>query len=174
MPSGPTNDLIASTTLSSAANSITFSSIPQTYTDIVSVWYVPNTSGQGQDIFCRVNGATGVYGFQSLDGYATSVTAARSLSGGTNAIPGFQYGYTDTANPFFITSNFSNYANTTFYKNINSIVQAGYSVSTLLPVTTNINVYQNVSAITSLQFFLGGSLTMAIGSVISLYGIKAA
>jgi hypothetical protein len=173
MPSGPTNDLIASTTLSSATNSITFSSIPQTYTDIVSVWYVPNTSGNGQDIFCRINGATGVYGFQSLDGY-TTVTAARSTSGGTNAIPGFQYGYTSDSNPFFITSHFSNYSNTTYHKNINSIVHSGYGISNLLPVTTNISVYQNVSAITSIQFFPGGSLTMAIGSVISLYGIKAA
>jgi hypothetical protein len=173
MASGPTHDLIASTTLASAANSITFSSIPQTYTDIVSVWYAPSVTGNGQDIFCRVNGATGVYGFQSFDGYNT-VTGARSLSGGTNAIPGFQYGYTSTSNPFFITSNFSNYSNTTFHKNINSMVQSGYSVSNLLPVTTNISVYQNVSAITSLQFFIGGSLDMAIGTVISLYGITAA
>lgn len=173
MPAGPTYELISSTTLTSATNSITFSSIPQTYTDLVSVWYVPTASGQGQDIFCQVNGTTGVYGYQSLDGYNT-VTGARGLSGGTNAIVGFQYGYTDNANPFFIISNFSNYSNTTYYKNINSVVQAGYSVSTLLPVTTNVNNYQSTSAITTLQFFLGGSLTMASGTILSLYGIKAA
>jgi hypothetical protein len=168
-----TYELISSTTLATATSSITISSIPQTYTDLVSVWYMPSTASGGQDPYVEVNGQTGsYYGAQSLDAQST-MSAARSLNMNSAALIGFQYGYTESNQPLLITSNFANYTNTTYNKTIISDVASSYSTSN--PRAINVCVYRDTLAITSLKFNIATSTNnMAVGTVLSLYGIKAA
>ena len=53
-----TYEPIATNTLGSAASSVTFSSIPSTYTDLIVVMNYANSTGLA-DVFFRFNGDTG-------------------------------------------------------------------------------------------------------------------
>lgn len=174
MAAGSTYEMIASTTLSSLSTSITFNSIPQTYTDIVAVTYIP-TAQSGNDTYMRINGDTTAtnYGSQSLDGQ-TNISAAAALANGAGGLLiCFQYGYTDSTDPLFINTHISNYANTNAYKSILSTNASGYS--TINPVTINVGVWRSTSAINSLTFNIGNNaVDMGIGTIVTLYGIAEA
>jgi len=157
MAAGATYVPIATTTLGSAASSYTFSSIPQTYTDLVLVATV-NTS-TNTSINIQFNGDTG-----------TNYSCTRMYSGpGSDRIA-------NTANSLYSWTAFNNssyqfhimnYSNTNVYK-------------TFLGRMSDINnnagaiasLWRNTSAITSLNFF--GTSNFTAGSTFTLYGIASA
>ena len=165
MPAGSTYSTIATYTLTSKQASVTFSSIPSTYTDLVLVMMVDdNTSGYD---WVRFNGDSGNnYSRTMVSGNGTSASSGRT----TNS-SGYDIGTGDTPPtfPLFIM-NIMNYANTTTYK---TFLSRFNRVSEGVQAT--VGLWRNTAAITSISINtpIGGA-DLNIGSTFTLYGIAAA
>jgi hypothetical protein len=173
MAAGSTYTPIATTTLGSAANSYTFSSIPQTYTDLVLQIVTFATSGAQPSGSFRVGAAGSIdtganYSQTMMYGTGSSALSARVSSQ--------NYGFWDaqgisasTTTPNFSTLNFQNYSNATTYKTIvgrASVADTG--------VVANVNLWRNTAAIDTIQVFNYTGYNMGIGTTLTLYGIAAA
>ena len=164
---------IASTTLTTSTNTVTFNSIPQTYTDLKIVY-----SGRGvgtsdgyTDIWFNNNSTSGSYGSRFLVWNATG-TATQSANSYT-----FTYGYmadgTFSSNVFgsgyFYIPSYTNGSN---LHNVLNYSNAGKNASSGSFGTLN-GGYGPSGAITRLDLNNGSSSTRywAAGSTITLYGI---
>jgi hypothetical protein len=166
MAAGKTYEPIATTTLSSATSTITFSSIPGSYTDLVLIMYntYSNTTTANENVWVRINNDSGGnYSSTYMEGGLSSGRASgnqHTVSSAGNNTPGFQV----------ITWNFYNYSNTTTFKS--SISSLRYA-PTFLQVWANL--WRNTAAINRIDVIGGGSSsTFAVGSTFTLYGIAAA
>ena len=160
-----TYEPISTTTLGSATATVTFSSIPQTYTDLVLIVTAKGTGTD--DLYIRCNSDTGSnYSYTYLTGNGTTASSGR---GSTNSglLTDF-YGTPSTDNNHIAVVHFMNYSNTTTYKtSLSRANRAGGGVDLVVAL------WRNTNAITSLTLRLP-SWSLASGTVASLYGIKAA
>lgn len=164
MAAGATYSQIATTTISgSSTNSISFSSIPSTYTDLVIVLNAANTVG-GYDTIVRFNDDTNSnYSFTRVSGDGTNPVSGR----GSNQT-GFNWaGYLGTTIGTVVTQIF-NYANTTTNKTALS-----RSSSSEFGPWASVGLWRSTSAITKVTITFA-SQNFASGSTASLYGIVAA
>ena len=172
---------IATTVLGSATTSVTFSSIPATYTDLLLRIYYRKTTGGGStgDIEVRVNNNTGaVYaGITVANASGTTLTTPYLNQQNTYSTA---YGFTSSSNiggsaspnSFnFCDFYFANYQNTTgrkglwlHYSNMNYTTNQSWNGMT----GWNVN---DSAAITSLVV-TGNTDTLTAGSEFWLYGIK--
>ena len=158
MAAGSTYVKIASTTLGSTASSVTLSSIPGTYTDLV----VTVTTSTGGDINFRINGDTSanysqtvIYGYSAFGSTRTTNATSSYLNYGSNS------------GNFFATLNLLNYANTTTYKTSLLRDSANGAITDVM-----VGVWRSTAAITSITF--NPPSTFAVGSTFNIYGIAAA
>ena len=159
-----TYEKIATTTLSSTALTIDFTSISSAYTDIVLIITGTIASG-GATAYCRINGDTGSnYSMTGIMG--TGSVGNNRLTNNANgvAIGGFN-GY-DTSQ-FTAILNFNNYANTTTYKT--ALVRWNQTSS----VEANVSLWRNTNAINQLTIRNNASQNFNSGTIATLYGIKA-
>jgi hypothetical protein len=169
MAAGNTYTQIASTTLGSAAASVTFSSIASTYTDLVLVCNGLVTSNSETPAL-QFNGDTGSnYSWTLLSGDGTSATSGRSTSGASlTVIPSaWSGGWSSTSNSNAIF-NIQNYSNATTYK---TVLSRNNNVGSR--VNTSVGLWRNTAAITSIVC-LATSTTFQTGATFNLYGIAAA
>jgi len=158
-----TYEPIATNTLGSAAASVTFSSIPATYTDLVLVQVSKITTGAGTGTL-QINGDTASnYSNTFLTGNGSTATSTRNSS--TVIFTG------DASNSDLQTSiyNFQNYSNTTTFKTV--ILRSNVTGSSLSAV---VGLYRSTAAITSILISQNASTTFIAGSTFTLYGIKSA
>lgn len=160
-------------TVGTATSTVTFSSIPQGYTDLVLVGSV-NTSSEGGSVVVRFNSDTGNnYSFTFL--YGTGSTAASSrISNGSNIyVQGIAYGSPSAANLFmpFITQ-IQNYSNTSTYKTV--LTRANGNQTAGSDVESMVGLWRNTNAISTITLTNNNSSNFSIGSTFSLYGIAAA
>jgi hypothetical protein len=163
-----TYEPIATQTVSgSSTGTITFSSIPSTYTDLIVVSNFGNAVAAR--LYLRFNGiTTNTYS----DTYITGTGGAFSGRDSTQnamTIGGAWNGFSTTLSATNILQ-VMNYANTTTFKSIlsRSANDKGGSGS----VDALVGLWQSTTAITSLSL-IGGSNFLA-NSTFTLYGIKAA
>lgn len=158
-----TYEPIATQTVGTAVSSVTFSSIPQTYTDLVLI--TSGTSTGAAQMTLRFNSATTNYSTVVMSGNGTA-TDARRISGLTY----LQLGYHD----YFSSSQSNaltyimNYISTTNKKTVLNRTSNGS-----LGVGLSVGMWSDISAITTVDVLPLAS-TWATGTVITLYGIKAA
>jgi hypothetical protein len=151
---------LATQTLSSAASSVTFSSIPQTYTDLVLV--VAGGTTVTTDVYIEFNGDTGTnYSRTYLGGNGTSASSGRSTS--TTAIPSFYIGSSQSTGYAHIMS----YANT----NVNKTILTRSSSADVF-VLTNVGLWRSTAAINSIKILTVGT-NLSSGSTFNLYGIAS-
>jgi hypothetical protein len=165
MPAGATYTPIATTTLVSAANSYTFTSIPSTYTDLVIV-----VSGQltAEDYpVMQFNGDTGS-NYSDMVFRGNGTTAAGGASANRVFISVSSFG-ASTGAPFVFTTNLMNYKNTTTYKTTLSR-WANQSQETNITSGT----WRSTAAITSVKVYGLTGQTFTAGTIFTLYGIAAA
>ena len=67
--------LISAQTLSSAATGVTFSSIPQTFTDLKVVCSVRNVNTNSYYLYIYLNGSGGTYNYKFLRGTGGTITS---------------------------------------------------------------------------------------------------
>jgi len=159
-----TYEPISSQTLASTQTTITFSSIPQTYTDLVLVIQA-QVNGSPINTDGNINGDTGAnYSFTTLVGNGS---AASSFAGTNASILRYATaGYTDNTFGHNSINHFFNYTNTSKYK---TVLCRANNAANGSSITTN--VWRSTAAITSISI-IGNPF--AIGSTFVLYGIKAA
>ena len=159
-----TYEPIATTTLGSAASSVTFSSIAGTYTDLIMASAVKLDITGAYAMGMQFNSDTGTnYSFTYVIGTG-SVAASNRGTAQTYAVYG--NGDTDWGNSLV---SIQNYSNATTFKtciarnnNTNNSAQA------------YVNLWRNTAAITSIKIMSQSGSNFVAGSTFTLYGIKAA
>jgi len=151
------------------AASIDFTSIPQTYTDLLIVLSGRCNDGASvQDgVRMSINGVTTNRSFKQLVGVGTAAT----VNGGTDDYLGNVTGGTATANSHAsMNLYFPNYASTTLNKPFSQeIVPETNSSAINMFVTAGL--WSSTAAITSLSFYITG-FSWVQYSTASIYGIK--
>jgi len=167
MASASTYVPIANQVLTSATASVTFSSIPSTYTDLVLVSSAGYSTGGGNGtINLQFNGDTGTnYSFTYIQGNGSAASSGRGSS--TTIGVAAQADGSNLGSFAANTCQIMNYSNTTTYKI--AITRANADT---VATQAWVSLWRSTSAITSLT--LTGAYSMAIGSTFTLYGILAA
>jgi len=168
MPLPSTMTPIATNTLTSATNSITFSNIPQNYTDLAVVF---NGGLSVYDfIYTQVgNGSidTGSnYSGTIISGNGSSAFSGSHSNGTYLQTLGWVIGFLNDANGIL---HFMNYSNTTTYKTI-----LDRSNSPAYGTSAFVGLWRSTSAINTIRFTGVNSRNVTAGSSFTLYGVKAA
>lgn len=161
-----TYEPIESKTLATAVSTLTFSSIPQTYTDLVLIFSGNAASGSIDSILMRFNGDTATnYSFQILDGNGSSASAglaSNQTSVNTSLIIG-----SEVSNNIW---QIFNYSNATTFK---TVIGRGNVAGSYVRLAAGM-WRKTPEAITSITLFHASSINFVVGSTFTLYGIKAA
>ena len=167
-----TYNLIASNTLSSSAASVTFSAIPNTYTDLVLRFSArTNQASNVSDFTLRFNSDSGTnYSETRLLGYNNSLTLSDRLSNQTSIQNYTVNGDTSTASTF---SNGEIYIPS--YTSSANKPMSGFDVvennsTTSWQVLALATLWRNSAAVSSVTFTANGNFVS--GSSFFLYGIK--
>lgn len=157
-----TYEPLATTTLSSAQASVTFSSISGSYTDLVLV--INDTNGTGSDaLMIRLNGDTGSnYSNTRMRGDGSAASSARDSNQTSMNIA-----FTSTTYSTSII-NLMNYANTTTNKTV-----IGRSSNGNVETKAGVGLWRSTAAITSITMITSNGNSFQSGSTFSLYGIKS-
>lgn len=162
----PTEIPIATTTLSSAAASYTFSSISGSYTDLILVGWIAPTLGTGTSLMgVQVNGVTSGYSSTGIIGTGSAAQSTRYTASSVIPVSGMNNG-SGTGNINFIAQ-FMNYANTSTYK---TVISRGNNADAQTDAT--VGLWQSTNAITSILIKNTGGVNLTAGSTFTLYGIN--
>ena len=162
-------DSIATTTLSSSQTTITFSSIPSTYTHLQLRGIARSTGSSSMKL--RINSDTGSnYSYHQLYGNGSTVSSNGYASFTTMYIANLPVA-ADGANLFdgFVID-ILDYANTSKYKTFRSL--NGFDANGSGYIALESDAWLNTSAVTTLEFTT--SVGIAQYSSFALYGIKGA
>ena len=164
MAAGNTYESIATQTLGSAAASVTFSSIPSTYTDLVLVFNGTCTSGV-VGLVLQFNSDTATnYSYTILSGDGSTASSSRSSNQTTMQVAGM----TSSSQATMIAS-IQNYSNATTYKTVLS-----RQATATLETRAYVGLWRATPAAISTILVSTSTSTFIAGSTFSLYGIKAA
>jgi hypothetical protein len=159
---------LANLTLSSATNVVNFTSISQSYRDLVCIISARSASGTGSINANRINAdATGNYRYLFIQGTSgTGQQLAGPVANATEFPLSAPNQNLNTSAPSVTTLNFIDYTRTGVNKNVlvrsdNSTMNSAWGVIT----------WTNTNAIT--QFRIQASINFAIGSTFALYGVSA-
>jgi hypothetical protein len=161
---------IASVTLSSAQSSVTFSGIPQTYTDLVLVAN-GRTSADGIYVNLRLNNDTSnTLSATRLLGNGSSASSSRATAQSLLTLtPNTAW---DTTNPGTIIVQIQNYSNTTTNKTMlvrGNIERPGVGGE----VSAIVGMWASTAAVNRVDFSTGSSTFLA-GTTFNLYGVANA
>jgi hypothetical protein len=157
-------------TVGTATSSITFSSIPSTYTDLVVVASILPSSTSFYTPSLQFNSDTGSnYSSTWMYGQGSTAVSSRNVNQTQMAIDNYAatpaVGY-----PMSVLFNVFNYANTSVYKTV--IARGNDIFASAGETSATVGLWRSTSAITSLTV-KGNGANFATGSTFSLYGIAA-
>jgi hypothetical protein len=158
-----TYEPIATQTLGSASSSVSFSSIASTYTDLILT--IDGTVGSNCGIQLRFNSDSGSnYSFTRMTGDGSTASSDRS----SNATF-MELGYYVTTTRNMNIVQIMNYSNTTTFK---TVLNRASAQSVNIGAQAYVEMWRQTSAINSITINASGNLSS--GSILTLYGIKAA
>ena len=157
------------TTANATTNSVTFSSIPQTYTDLILVCSVLGATSSAWTVTGQYNSDTAAnYSFTSMLGNGTTLSSSRSTGASNFQVAGILGGLS-TTNPVTGIVQIMNYSNTTTYKT--GLTRDQDASGTVVQT----HLWRSTAAITSIKLYMTTSTYyFANNSNFTLYGIKAA
>lgn len=168
-----TYESIASVTLTSNTQTVSFTSIPSTYTDLVLIPSPYLGSGTGSDLLVRFNNDTGSnYSRVSMYGTGTNASVASSSSSSQLFA---RYNYSSpidsTASSALYQIHIQSYTSSLTKVSIanNQQTNSSYPRAEVL-----VNLWNNTSAITRIDIFMDNSAFFGSPSTFSLYGIARA
>jgi hypothetical protein len=173
MPSS--RQLIASQVLTSTAATVTFSSIPGTFKDlIIRISARTDRSATSDSIKMTINSDnTTIYSFTRLRGDGTSATSNRN-TGNTYVSVENTDGNTATSNTFDSTEIYIPSYLSTANKPISSVImREDNSTAATTYNSVQAHLYRNTSAITSLSFAPSNGPNFVSGSSFYLYGLAS-
>lgn len=162
-----TYDPIATTTLGSTTNTITFSSISSSYTDLRIV--TVGTMTAGYDAILRINGDSGNnYSGIFIRGNGSAASATNSTAAGQYYLNAGGY---SSSIPFLAEIDIFSYAGST-YKSFLSRLSgdtngSGWTVN-------GTGMWLSTSAITSVSLIASSTAVWSVGTTATLYGILKA
>jgi hypothetical protein len=165
MAAGSTYTPIATQTLGSAVGTVTFTSIPSTYTDLVLIANGTAVSNTGWGLQFNSD-TTSTYSATYLEGNGTSAIAERYSATYMRTCWNSLW---NTTSPSNATIQIQNYSNTTKYKTAlwrSDSITGGYTEA-------GVGVWRSTSAINRIDIIIS-SVNFATGSTFTLYGIAAA
>jgi hypothetical protein len=167
-----TYTLISANTLSTTATSVTFSSIPATYTDLVfRISARGDFAANGGKIRVEVNGDTATnYSWTEIYATGTTDTSARNTNKTDMDFYSTNYALDGTnlfSNTEIYIPNYLASAN----KPMNGFGVSERNSTTANVIATTANLWRNTAAITSVKFS-PASNSFVSGSSFYLYGIK--
>jgi hypothetical protein len=171
-----TYTLISSNVLASSAASVTFSSIPATYTDlVVRISARTDRSATSDSTKMTINSDnTTIYSFTRLRGDGTNASSNRNTGNTTVSIESTD-GNTATSNTFDSTEIYIPNYLSTVNKPISSVImREDNSVAATTYNSVQAHLYRNTSAITSLSFAPSNGPNYLSTSSFYLYGISNA
>lgn len=167
----PTNTYVAldKITVGTATSSITFSSIPSTYTDLVVVASILPSSTSFYTPSLQFNSDTASnYSSTWMYGQGSTAVSSRNTSQTQMAIDNYSatpaVGY-----PMSVLFNVFNYANTSVYKTV--IARGNDIFASAGEASATVGLWRSTAAITSVTV-KGNGANFAVGSTFSLYGIS--
>ena len=173
MPAGTTYTPIARTVLTANTSTVTFSSIPQTYTDLVLVTSSADSAAADNQVAFRINSnATAIYSFTAFRGSGSTVLSNReaTAAGRTYGTIGWNTAQSTTLGTAISVANFMRYANTATNKTVLS--RSGNSANGTEVAAALCQLTAAISSIDLYSANIGRSFLA--GSTFTLYGIAAA
>lgn len=169
---GKTHDKIATQRLTSNTSSVTFSNIPQGYTDLYISLHVKNTGGAGYIVSwggLQFNGNTTQSAYSATTMFSTSTNANASYQETQTGQLSMNVFRTD--NNYYGTSflHINNYSSNVMNKTV-----LGLSGGTTYFIMPSVGLWSVLDPVTSITFVPEGGTNFASGSVFTVYGIKAA
>lgn len=163
-----TYEPISTTTLGSAAASISLTSIPSTYTDLVLIMTPVVTTAT--TFALRYNGVSTGTPYSVTVLYGDGSAAASTRLSSQNEIR-ISYGATSrSTNTGNIIVSIFNYSNSTTYKT--NLSRDNYASE---GTGANVGLWRSTAAITQIDLIpVSGGTIINTGTVVTLYGIKAA
>jgi hypothetical protein len=162
-----TYEPIATTTLGSAASTITFSSIAATYTDLRIVLVC--TTSSATNIRLRYNNdSSTLYSITTL--YADGSTAASDTRGTLDALSWTVGGGSSTTIPHLYTADLFSYAGST---NKTTLMERSEDKNGSGSVARIVGLYRSTTAVSRIDLLAIGQ-TFSTGTTATLYGIKNA
>jgi hypothetical protein len=155
---------LANITLSGAATTVTFSSISQSYRDLILVIRTQSGNASSHQPGLRTNNITNSYSYQGIYGNGSSAAAASGTGQGQMNLTGNQSALRADG-PLNIIAQLNDYSATNKFKTCISRAD-GVTSSSLLTVSSN----ENTGAVSTLTVM---NATFASGSTFALYGVSA-
>lgn len=162
---------IQSTTLSSSAATVTFSSIPQTYTDLCVRYAVRDdlAGNTGNSFFIALNSSASGHSNTYIRGNGATVSTGNNTTS-TSWTVLYATSATATSNTFASGEfYFPNYTASTAKQG--SIFNAHETNATTAFLFSSAHLFNNTAAVTSITF-TANSASFVAGSTFHLYGIK--
>lgn len=161
---------IVTVTLGSAVSSYTFSSIPSTYTDLVMVLNGRSAASATSDTYImQFNGDTGLnYSRTRLLGTGSAASSANRTNGNTIDYEGMAANTGASGVYGYAMVNVQNYSNSTTRKTV--LIRNG----DVNYVEATVGLWQNTSAISSINLATASGSNLMAGSTFTLYGVKSA
>jgi hypothetical protein len=156
-----TYDKIAVVTANGSANTYTFSSIPQTYTDLVFITNATNAQNGGN--------VSALFNSDSAGNYSRTFFGGDGVNpfSGKQSNAGAIFGGGTSPSGAFVKMCVFNYSNTTTFKTVILEQVEPFRLNAALA-----GLWRNTSAITTVQIVTQSALNA--GQILTLYGIKAA
>jgi hypothetical protein len=159
-----TYEMISTTTLGTAVNSVTIGSIPSTYTDLRLIYNAINITSQ-DSVLITFNGDTS-------SNYSSTILGGNGSAAGSERRSSVPYIIVTNNYVTLVNGNglfdFMNYSNSTTNKTV--LMRSGNAADSTV---ASVGLWRSTSAITSINLRNGGAFTFGIGSMFTLYGIKA-
>jgi hypothetical protein len=170
-----TMTLISSQTLGSAAASVTFSSIPSTYTDLKLVVSARSSFSSGEGILMQFNGSSAAnYTYRQLYGGGSSAGSYTPGTAQTSCLVGTMGGTNFTASTFdsveIYVPNYTSGNNKSF--SVDSVAEN--NSATVNQIDLIAGLWSQTAAITSISLFSYNAANFVINSSFYLYGVKNA
>lgn len=167
MAAGSTYTPIATTNGTGSSSSITFSSIPSTYTDLILVVNGSTASSTGNPRL-RFNGDTGS-NYSDTNIFGSGPTAGSYRNSNGSSIQAIATVYFNTTYNTNLVIHIMNYSNSTTYKTVLSRASKALEGSDAV-----VGLWRSTAAINSLTFFTASGANISSASTFTLYGIQAA
>ena len=165
MAAGKTYEPLATNTLGSAAASVTFSSIPQGYTDLILVTNIGD-DGSSSNTQIRFNSdSSNNYSYTYMAGNGTAGYSGRYSNQPQIIVDNYSYPITTITTSQIIQIN--NYSNSTTYKTL--LARTGTAANA---TTAMVGLWRNTAAISTIQIICQSLFDS--GCTFTLYGIAAA
>lgn len=161
-----TYKLITSTTLTGTQASVTISSIPATYTDLLVKTSIRYNGSSGQSVFVRFNSATTNYSMVYIEGSGSSVGANAWNTTGIWVDTTYSTDSSIFTNAEFYIPNYTG----SNYKSVSSDITSENNASAT-DLSLIAGLWSDASAINSLYFY-PNSGSFVSGSTFYVYGIS--